>query len=176
MLVAILSTGPSMSQAAADAVRHLPRIAINRAYELAPDADALCGNDAAFWNEYPEAKKFAGRKFSASQIRDVERVQPGQSTWCSAVLALEVAKTIFTADEILLLGMDFHGGHYFGKYKGRCHKTNIRWEMHRDQLSHWAKSNKGIRVTNCTIGSALTVFPIVPLDEFLERSCVAHCA
>lgn len=69
--VAILAAGPSMTQGLADSVRHLPRIAVRRAFEFAPDADMLvsidgpCGTlDDAFWDD---ARDFAGLKVCGTE-------------------------------------------------------------------------------------------------------------
>lgn len=59
--VAVLASGASLTQEAADSVKHLPRIAVRRAFRLAPDADMLIALDGppnhGFWDE---SKDFAG--------------------------------------------------------------------------------------------------------------------
>jgi hypothetical protein len=176
MIVAILSTGPSMSPALADRVRHLPRIAINTNFQIAPDAAALAGSDSTFWREYPEALKFAGRKFAAWNVRGVETVRTGgiNPSSCSAVLALEVARSQMGASGAMLLGMDFHGGHWFGQYRGACErKKPTNWEMHRNQLSAWKRANRGFKVVNCTHGTKLDLFPVMSLEDALAERCAA---
>lgn len=49
--VAILAAGPSMSQATAERVRHLPCIAVNEAIRVAPWATMLVALDRDFWLE-----------------------------------------------------------------------------------------------------------------------------
>jgi hypothetical protein len=59
--VAALASGASLTQEAADSVKHLPRIAVRRAFRLAPDADMLIALDGPpnhdFWDE---SRDFAG--------------------------------------------------------------------------------------------------------------------
>ena len=167
----LLAPGPSMSQALADSVRGHRVIAINNCFELAPWADALAANDLSWWRKHPEAKQFAGAKYSANRIGDgVEQVRSPLVTSCSnsGVLALEVAKRQ-GATRILLLGFDMHGTHYFGKYTNGCTNTQPRRRLvHQQQFSRWARANKGIEVLNCTEGSALKGFPMARLDDYIH--------
>ena len=59
--VAVLGSGPSMTQALADSVKQHRRICARRSVRFAPDADMLVTldgpSDAEFW---PEAKGFSG--------------------------------------------------------------------------------------------------------------------
>ena len=170
MTFAILCTGPSMSHAVADSVRHLRVIAVNNAFEFAPWADALAANDYAWWRENPKAEQFAGRKFSTNRVRGVERVETYraiQSSTCSGVLALEVAKQL-GATRVLLLGADFHGSHYFGEYGPNLkNTTEDRRQVHASQFKVWSRLNPSIEVINCTPGSKLGCFAKVELSDCL---------
>lgn len=61
LTVAVLASGASLTQEVADSVKHLPRIAVRRAFRLAPDADMLVSLDGppnhGFWEE---SRDFAG--------------------------------------------------------------------------------------------------------------------
>lgn len=64
--VAILCAGPSLTQELADSVRQHKRIAVRRAFQLAPDADLLVSLDGptgsaddAFWHD---VRDFAGQR------------------------------------------------------------------------------------------------------------------
>ena len=168
MIFAVLCTGPSMSQAVADSVRHLRVIAVNQAYELAPWAEALAANDMGWWHNNPKAREFEGRKFSANEIREVERVTGNgqvRSEHCSGVLALEVAKFL-GATRVLLLGVDFHGSHYFGDYTGTLRNTTEqRRGHHAKQFAVWGKANPQVEILNCTPESKLACFPMARLEE-----------
>jgi hypothetical protein len=74
------------------------------------------------------------------------------------------------ATEILLLGFDMKGSHFFGKYtNGLRNTTPLQRANHIKQYEQWARANKGIRVTNCTKGSALTCFPMARLEDVLDE-------
>lgn len=168
MMFAVLCTGPSMSQAVADSVRHLRVIAVNGTHELAPWADALVANDTSWWNKNPQAMQFAGRKFSGNRIKGVERIEHFESCMCSGVLALEVAKRM-GAKKIIILGADFHGSHYFGDYaNGLANTTDTRRRMHAAQFKTWKRGNPMVSVFNCTEGSKLECFPCMSLTEALR--------
>lgn len=161
----ILATGPSMSQELADSLRSENCVVVNNAFELAPWAMALCAQDHSWWRVHPHAHKFAGRKFTANRITDVERVTSdyvGRDS-SSGVLSLEVAR-LLGATEIHLHGFDNHGAHYFGKHKAPLNQTTPgRYEVFQQQFAAIGKflAKEGITVVNKTPGSALRAFPIV---------------
>lgn len=73
--VAVICAGPDVDQALVDSVRHHKRIAVRRAFELAPDADMLVALDGptgslddAFWKD---AEGFKGIKICGVEC-DVE--------------------------------------------------------------------------------------------------------
>jgi hypothetical protein len=108
---------------------------------------------------HPQAMEFAGRKFSANRIPGVEQAPKSSASWNSGVLALQVAARL-GATVIRLHGFDMHGTHYFGPYtNGLANTRPIRREVHKKQYKVWGLLNKGVRVINCTAGSALTCFP-----------------
>lgn len=162
---AVLCTGPSLSQAIADSVRHLRVIAVNGAYVLAPWAEALAANDVRWWSRYPEAKRFAGRKFSASRIRGVEQMTSVSTSLCSGVLGLEAAKRM-GATRIYLFGVDGRGSHFFGTYtNGLTNSSPKQFAKHAAQFKHWGRVNRAVEVINATPGSALRCFPFGSIEE-----------
>lgn len=169
MLVIVACTGPSMSVELLERVRHLPVVAVNGVFRLAPWASALAAMDNAWWREYRDATKFAGRKFCGNIVDGTERIigdgiAPGT---CSGVLGLEVARRL-GATRIVLLGVDFHGTHFFGEYTGKLNRTTpSRRDIHAKQFAAWADGHPGISVVNATKGTKLKVFPVVSLDEVL---------
>ncbi|WP_202844798.1 hypothetical protein [Luteimonas saliphila] len=140
---------------------------VSNTYTLAPWADVLVANDHAWWRKHPEAHQFSGRKFSANEIKGVERAKPCTfgSRGNSGVLALDVVRNL-GAKRVILLGLDMHGTHFFGPYKNGCtNTTEAKRRIHVAQFKQWRRRNPGIEVTNCTEGSALTCFPMARLDE-----------
>lgn len=74
--VAVLAPGPTMNQKLADTVKHLPRIAVRRAFRFAPDADMVVSIDGqsgtlddAFWND---VRSFPGLKVTGTESDDVD--------------------------------------------------------------------------------------------------------
>lgn len=166
---AVLATGPSMSQATADAVRGRARvIVVSDAYRLAPWADALVSSDRAWWAAHPEAHQFAGRKFSGIKVdgcEQVRRTPPLKSGSNSGLLACDLA-TQLGATRILLLGFDMQGSHFFGPHPEPLKNTQpARFEGFRAQFAKWRPA--GVKVLNCTPGSALRCFPSMNLEAAL---------
>lgn len=166
---AVLATGPSMSQAVADSVRGRCRVvAVSNAYELAPWADALAANDAAWWAEHPRAREFSGPKFSAQHVKGMKRfTSSARSDSNSGLLGVEVARTL-GATRILLLGFDMDGSHYFGPHPAPLKNTNhARFEVFKRQFLLWSRQHPKVDVINCTPGSKLECFPRGVLEEVL---------
>lgn len=165
---AVLATGPSMSQELADFVRGKCRaVAVSDAYGLAPWADALVSNDAAWWKAHPEALAFAGRKFCAAHLPGTERIRaqaPFMYGVNSGLQGMRVAE-LLGATSILLLGFDLRGSHFFGPHPAPLRNTSPeRFRVHIRQFDHW----RGCQVINCTPGSALTRFPFGDVHEVLR--------
>lgn len=185
--VAVLASGPSMSQAVADSVRHLPRIAINLTARLAPDAQIAYGSDAPFWAAHPELLNHAGEKVCVEQrmgmypnvpqgvkvLRNLglEGLSKGGGIYVgdnSGYAAINLAAAA-GAKRILLLGMDMQGGHWHGPHKGlgnpQAHQFQ-RWMRRMSRLAVWLKE-AGIEVINCSPVSALECFTRRPVSECL---------
>lgn len=168
VIFAVLATGESMSQQVADQVRNRCKaVAVNDAYRLAPWADALVCNDRAWWNEYPDALQFAGRKFCGVTLKGTERLDPHPQFPAgtnSGLQGMRVAK-MMGATRILLLGFDMHGSHYFGRHPEPLRNTTpAGFSRHIRQFALWT----GAEVINCTPGSALKQFPFSTLEEALD--------
>jgi hypothetical protein len=168
---AVLATGPSMSQEVANSVKGRCKVvAVSDSYRLAPWADAMASSDAAWWKANPAAKEFAGRKFSAAQIDGVEKVDfegPITSGSNSGLLAAHVAWKL-GATKILLCGFDLHGAHFFGLHPVPLKNTKPgRFEVFQEQFRRFKP--RGVKVLNCTPGSALRVYPTASLDACLAE-------
>lgn len=168
MKAAILAPGHSMSAAVAESVRDYPVVVAvgNVGIDLAPWAHALCAQDRQWWMKYPQAHRFAGRKFSTRKIEGVETIEFDHALLSngsnSGALALIVAHRIFAATEIDLHGFDMHGAHYFGKYEEPLRNTApTRFNEFQHQFAAIGKflAKAGVRVINRTPGSALKCFP-----------------
>jgi hypothetical protein len=153
--VAILASGPSMSQAAADRVRAdgIPAIVVNSTFRLAPWADLLYGADAKWWQHTPRARQFAGTKVSCEPVL--------------GVLNLRNAGKVGYSDKggaarILLYGFDMHGSHWHGEHPKPLRATSPgtfdQWVGLMETLAA-EMAKRSIEVVNCTPGSALKCFP-----------------
>lgn len=165
---AVLATGPSMSQEVADFVRgKCGVVAVNDAYRLAPWADALVCNDAAWWNVHKDAYEFKGRKFCGVTRKGLEYIPatprfPAGTN--SGLQGCRVAEML-GATRILLLGFDMHGTHYFGPHPAPLRNTPPhRFKAFLQQFANW----KGVPIINCTPGSALTHFPMSTIEAELD--------
>lgn len=156
MRFAVIATGPSLTDAQVQAVRHLPCVAVSNAYLKAPWAVALASADLRWWLHYrPE---FAGRRFSVSTVPDAERVDLVSGS-NSGLLGMEVA-VLLGATSLLLLGFDMKGDHFFGPHPvGLKNTDRVGFERFKRQFSGFKK----VPVVNCTPGSALDCFPKMDL-------------
>lgn len=167
---AILSTGPSMSQAVADAVRGRVRaVAVSDAYMLAPWADVLVSADERWWACNAAARGFAGRKFGAMpehrKVQGVERLDTSRTGVNSGLLAVQAAVAL-GARQIILLGFDMHGGHFFGQHRTPLtNTTEARFEQFKQQFARYRPD--GVEIVNCTPGSALDAYPLANLEDVI---------
>lgn len=181
--VAVLASGPSMSQDAGDAVRaaRLPAIAINTTFRLAPWADMLYAADSAWWQHTPGALAFAGEKVTMEEVRGVHRIgRAGKTGYSdnpaelhtygnSGAQAIQIAAKAGAA-RILVVGMDMEGGHWHGSHPAPLRNThNDNYAIWRDQMGVLAAAMKSrrIQVLNCCATSALKVWPRLTLEEAL---------
>jgi hypothetical protein len=172
-------------------------IAVNDAYKLLPAADVLYACDATWWTVHKGCPGFAGEKWSQCEggesSRGIEKrgvaqqyglklvdgahadtfslnpalIHYGSNSGFQAVnLAL-----LFGAIELVLVGFDMRtvNGqmHFFGKHprplnNPGCYDTFLQaFRTAAQSLPPW------IKITNATPDSALTCFPMAPLESCL---------
>lgn len=154
-----------MSQEVADSVKYLHRVVVNDTFRLAPDADALCANDAAWWAANADAMRFAGRKLTTSRVPGVEAVPRNgliKSGSNSALLALHVAVVLYRATTVRLYGVDLsaeRGQHFFGPHKLLKNTPPARFEEFKRQFAAYAATIRQVEVINCSPLSELKCFP-----------------
>lgn len=195
--VAILASGPSLSQSEADLLRsRLPVVAVNDAYRVAPWADLLYAADADWWEHHGYAADFAGERWTQHQGREnwhrrateaglhVIRsrsgngvsVDPGEiytgsnSSFQALNLAVQAGAT-----RVLFLGLDLSrpGGksHFFGDHPGQLNRASPYHTFRRAfEQAAPALEGLGVEVINCSSQSALRCFPHMTVEEALCES------
>lgn len=173
MYVAILASGQSLTPEDVAIVKEArisgkitQVIAVsNVGIDLAPWADALVSHDSRWWARNLNSNLFKGRKFCRNSWPRVEVFIPEPSGGCnSGYMAIQVARKIYNANKIILLGFDMHGTHYFGKHpKGLVNTTPERFIAHINQFKKFADCE----IINCTPSSALTIYPFMNLKNLL---------
>jgi hypothetical protein len=188
--IVCLGTGPSLTQADVDFCRGKARvIAVNNAHEIAPWADVLYAADAKWWRRFNGVPAFRGLKYSilpnSSQrnfrpefpdirllgntgMRGLERDPSALRTGCnSGYQAINLAVHL-GATQIVLLGYDMHGDHYFGSHPDKA-KPPFALCLSAFPTLVAPLAEIGVSIVNCTPGSALTCFPMAPLSSVLEE-------
>lgn len=188
--MAILGGGPSLTPSQVEASKRLGRVvAVNNAYRLAPGADVLWFCDQRWWEWHrarPEFVAFAGIK-ATLENRHLLGQEPGllcfrndgvqglcleadgvRSGSNSGYQALNLAVNM-GARRILLLGFDMRA------VKGRAnwhddHKIRMPESVFARMLDNYRTiveplRKLGVEVTNCTAGSALTLFPFADVED-----------
>ena len=191
--VAVLASGPSMSQRVADAV-HLagvPAIAVNSTFRLAPWAWALYAADGAWWGHEAnrDAHRFEGLRISCEQVKGVHMLHnagpegytddPGEinTHGNSGSQAMQIAiKT--GAAKVLLCGFDMHqreASHWHGDHPSPLRSTLAEtYTVFIKRMERAAPliARCGVDVVNCTPGSALRGFRASTLQD--EIGAQAH--
>lgn len=188
-----LASGPSMTQADADAVRGRGTVvAINNTVSLAPWADVLYACDVKWWRTYgnlPHVAGFAGRRVclrteeqppagvEALAWQDQEglgrtKLHAGGNGGFQAInyAYLQGARTI------VLLGYDMQatGGrmHWHRDHPQRIGNINARvMEVFRHRMRFIARDleAEGVRVVNCSRHTALDCFERMTLEQALSQ-------
>jgi len=180
--VAVLGCGKTMSAAVVESLRvaGVAMIAVNRSYELAPDAWALYAADAMWWQQTPEARHFAGHRVSCEMVPGVRRLHnAGSEGWSedrdcvhtygnSGAQAIQVAVKAGAA-RVLLCGMDMRGGHWHPEHveplRQTPRSTYERWVIQMGALARYMRGRA--EIINCTPGSAIAAFPFASLRDAL---------
>lgn len=194
--VVVLASGPSMSQSLADKARqYFETIAVNNTIFLAPKSRTLVAQDKQWWNYYRDAvaaihydrdvyatirsaqhpyKRRVPSAYIAGEIVKKTRAR----TPNSGALALYVAASL-NYQNIIMLGFDMHGDHYFGRYPENTKMRNItddnmqnRRKMMFDEFRNVKElihtRYPKVRIFNATEGSALDMFEKVDFDSLID--------
>jgi hypothetical protein len=169
-----IASGPSLTVEDCERVRAYREregvavIAVNLSYKRAPWADYLYAMDRQWWKQYgaDAAREFPGRKIAPHVIDGAElrTIVAGNSGAGAIMLAAEMG-----ARRIVLLGYDgAHTGgfaHWHEDYpKGMGNAGSVKkWP---GQFAAVLKAlPPGVEVINASRASALTLWPMLPLEE-----------
>ena len=182
----ILASGPSLND---DDIGVIHRARIERKVDTviavsdvgllkATWADALASHDSRWWTAHErETLDFKGRKFSSRGYQRTEQYSlrgAGLNTSVnSGAFAMYVARDVFEVERIILLGFDLHrrnGAHFFGEHIANANGATLTNTNERKFGIHIKQFNAftGCEVINCTMGSDLKKFPIIPLRDILH--------
>lgn len=176
----IVGSGPSAFSAPLELFRDRAKfIVVNESWRLAPWADALMACDEAWWDENKGLPEFKGRRFTPSP-RTMKKY--GIDLFCSTgtnsgLRAMYLAERL-GANPICLVGFEMHvrkGVHWHEPHKRLRNPGKAEMKMWLKD-TEWAIEHlkrKGIRVINCTPGSALAKCPFIPLVQVMAD---AHAA
>lgn len=185
----IIATGPSRNNADTNALRGLgPTVAVNCAVFYAPWAEYVFAVDSVWWRHYgPKIKWYKGQRVSKTHRA------PGITNWRgqgwlrtggnSGHMAVQFAVDQ-GAENIALLGFDqqktggrahCHADHPKTREDGK--RTNM---ANAGGIAAWPRlmgrtamdlRERGVKVLNLTRETALTCFPRLTVEEFLEDVC-----
>lgn len=195
-IAAIAACGASLNAADLELLRGRCRVVvINRAFELAPWADVLYAADGRFWQQYPAAQTFAGLKVTADAAVAKRFGLNKVSVNGHHKVALEPVGVLghggnggfqalnltlqFGARKILLLGLDLCGEHWHGAHPAPLRNprapTLDKWRRRLDAEAPRLVA-LGAEVVNCSMQSALTAYPKMPLVEAMAHFGIAERA
>jgi hypothetical protein len=196
--VAIVCSGQSASRVDFTKIKDRMRVvAVNTSWELVPWADVLYACDFNWWQVHRGAPDFHGLKITADKIAmdyfprlvriEVKSVQIGNDAWDDRPLFDHLGQVASGANGgyqmlnlvaqlgatgIALIGCDLHGEHWHGRHPPPC--TNpmeryfVRWRLAFDNAAtHLAE--RGSDVVNCSPVSTLKAYPVLTVDEMIER-------
>jgi hypothetical protein len=161
-VVAILASGPSMSQDVADRLQGVTCIAVNDTYRLAPWAYGLYAADAAWWHAHPEALEFSGVRLCAEHVQGVSYAPPrpllrgGNSALRATQWAVENG-----AEQVMLYGVDLdvdHLTHWHGDHVGLRNPNLAEFEAAIEAWNEFSKEPNP-PIINCSPTSKLDCFP-----------------
>lgn len=188
--VCIIAGGPSVTQAAANQTCGWPTIVVNNAWMLRPDAECLYACDVRWWDRYIAAVRsgFTGQLWTqdakAAQNHGLARVvgehnrglgrKPGVIYFGQngGYQAINLAWH-WGARRFVLLGFDCRAErgktHWFGDHPKNLNMSQpyAAWIRNFNALAADLKQ-EGCTVINCSLGSALTCWPKISVEQALD--------
>lgn len=185
----VVAGGPSVATQPIELLAGRKVIAVNNSWTVVPNADFLFFGDSRWWQHYGRAaeKGFRGRIVTcASGVSHIPRLlrvrafsPPHLSGDRSAVMmrrssvsgAINLA-VLLGAAKIVLLGVDAKPGAAGRTHHHDPHPWGQRpkcWDDQRNEFYELAKSLRGVEVINASPGSACKSWPVMTLEQAIER-------
>jgi len=175
--VAVLASGPSLTQHDVDLVREcgLPIIAVNSSWKMARDCVALVAGDYRWWKAYGDEVDIPALRVSRSQKaqdnygakRTKSKVSCGYN---SGMVAVEWAiRKMYSP--IILLGFDASikdGLHYFGPHERTPNPNEHRVKMWHKHFNELSGAYPKAEIINCSRRTAIDCFPRKTLESVLD--------
>lgn len=171
--VAILASGPSLTAEDIEAVRHLPTIAVNSTFMVAPFCSVLFAGDPVWWEAHHKeavgGKKYTTDKDTAKKYGIEYFGHDHRQGYNSGMLAIEFAIKRGAA-KIILLGFDCslkNGRHHHGDHTKTQNPDSDRVGKWHKQFQRLREANQRASVVNCSRYTELTSFPCLGLEAAL---------
>lgn len=174
--VAVIASGPSLTDEDVEAVRGLKKIAVNTTWKKVRDCDVLFAGDHKWWMTNGKEVDIPARRVSlsynserqygAKRFRSNAAKRGGYNSGC---VAIEYAIRN-GAGKIILLGFDCsvrNGTHWHGDHKKSPNPNDAKCHLWRKQFAELRRIYPDADVVNCSRYTELKTFPILSLEEVL---------
>ena len=185
--VAVLASGPSLSQADAIAVRDAGfiTVAVNTTWKLAPWCDVIYAGDSRWWKAYGHEVNIPAKRFCrTSSAFKTHRARCHKTKlkhdYNSGELAIELAAQR-KPELIVLLGFDAsvkHGVHWHGPHEDTPNPTAGRARRWLRQFDRIPEAYPDANIVNCSRYTEINCFPRESLESVLARvsQSASRCA
>lgn len=193
-MIFVLGGGPSLTKAPLDRLRDFRCISVNNAYRVVPWAEVVWFGDLKWWRWYREDVVASGipiasccSNLKGRQNSDVSMIsmygreagkgiteKPGWVRWNghSGGSAINFAYHL-GAKTIVLVGFDMRRvagqKNWHTEYKESLNTSPFRRHLRCFPRIKQDADALGLKIINATPDSAITSFPIVPLEEALDE-------
>jgi hypothetical protein len=181
MRAIVAGSGPSLTAIKAS----VPVIAVNDAVRLFPNAMTTYAADPDWWRvNHALVPAGVGRVSCAGEhVSPDERRELGalgvklvnlEHGPCSGYGAISLAADVLGYRDLALVGFEMRGTHFFGRHAAPLRDIDS-YHLFLPDFDRFARRlhAAGVRVVNCTPGSALTAFPCSTIENFLSLSPTA---
>lgn len=178
----VFATGESLPRLWGAGQSPLPKIAVNDAWQIVPDADVVYACDGSWWRHHwdgvsahPGIK--VGYETGIEGVLDLKgtgsegydpRLGFVRHNSNSGAQAVHLAAQL-GAGRIVLVGFDMQGPHFFGEHPEDIRRVqNFDLFIRRFKVLGGELARRGVEVVNATPGSALPWFSTVDLADELR--------